>query len=263
MWSRTTTARDVSTYTLDDANALGKFVIDRETGQIRVAKGARFNHSEDDTVTDVDKPVSYIVTVIATDPTGLPTEDSTAADAANSDTIEVTIAVTEKDEAPVFTTGEAAISFDELTDIATMLGAAYDANDPEDGDAPTLGYRGDDKGKFSFTNGELMFLADPDYEKPGDKNEDNVYEVTITAADTTGKIGTMDVKVTVTNGDEEGTVTLSKVQPRVGVAVKATLTDPDGGISGLKWQWYNGTIVDSNAIADATSDTYVPVCGRR
>ena len=52
----------------------------------------------------------------------------------------------------------------------------------------------------------------------------------------------MDVKVTVTNVDEKGTVTLSKTQPRVGIAVTATLTDPDGSISGLTWQWYNGVM---------------------
>ena len=32
-------------------------------------------------------------------------------------------------------------------------------------------------------------------------------------------------------------MTLSKVQPVVGIPVKATLTDPDGGISKLTWQW--------------------------
>ena len=32
-------------------------------------------------------------------------------------------------------------------------------------------------------------------------------------------------------------VTLSKTQPRVGIAVTASLTDPDGSISGLTWQW--------------------------
>ena len=34
---------------------------------------------------------------------------------------------------------------------------------------------------------------------PTDANMDNVYEVTVRAADADGKIGTMDVKVTVTN----------------------------------------------------------------
>ena len=41
--------------------------------------------------------------------------------------------------------------------------------------------------------------AAPDYEKPGDANKDNVYEVTVEATDAVGNTGTKDVKVTVTN----------------------------------------------------------------
>ena len=67
--------------------------------------------------------------------------------------------------------------------------------------------------------------------------------------------GMRKVKVTVENANEEGVVTLSKTQPRVGIAVTASLTDPDGSISSLTWQWSKG----NNAIADANSDTYTPV----
>ena len=59
------------------------------------------------------------------------------------------------------------------------------------------------------------------------------------ATDSNGNRGTMDVKVTVANEEEAGVVTLSRTQPRVGVAVRASLTDPDGSISGLTWQWSN------------------------
>ena len=115
-------------------------------------------------------------------------------------------------------------------------------------------------GKFDIgTTGTLTFEAKPDYEAPGDANTDNVYEVTVAAGD--GNRGTKDVKVTINNENEDGTVTLSKTQPRVGVAVKASLTDPDGSISGLTWQWSRstsktGTFTD---IDDANSDTYTPV----
>ena len=93
---------------------------------------------------------------------------------------------------------------------------------------------------------------------------DNVHEVTVRAADADGYIGTMDVKVSVINQDEDGVVTLSKTRPRVGIAVKASVTDPDGSISGLTWQWYDGarslrTTSTLNAIEDANSDTYTPV----
>ena len=54
--------------------------------------------------------------------------------------------------------------------------------------------------------------------------------------------------------NEPGTVTLSAVQHRVGVSLTASLTDLDGGVSGLKWQWSKG--IDD--IDGATSDTYTP-----
>ena len=42
----------------------------------------------------------------------------------------------------------------------------------------------------------------PDFEKPADADKDNVYEVTITAADGNANMATRDVKVTVTNAEE-------------------------------------------------------------
>ena len=76
------------------------------------------------------------------------------------------------------------------------------------------------------------------------------------STDAVGNTGTKDVKVTVTNADEEGTVTMSQRQPRVGVPITASLTDPDGDVSNITWQWYDNA---QNAIAKATSATYKPV----
>ena len=74
------------------------------------------------------------------------------------------------------------------------------------------------------------------------------------------------VKVTVVNqrGTRIGVVTLSRTQPRVGLPVTASLTDPDGSISGLRWQWSRDTgkcsrLVPMTDIPGATSDTYTPV----
>ena len=130
-------------------------------------------------------------------------------------------------------------------DINTPLDDLHEANNPEDNVMTTLHLVGGgaDGGKFDIsTNGALTFKVKPDYEMPTDANTDNVYEVTVRAADADRNIGTMAVKVSVTNEDEDGTVTLSKIQPRVGVAVTASVTDPDGSISGLTWQWYGGNI---------------------
>ena len=76
--------------------------------------------------------------------------------------------------------------------------------------------------------------------------------------------------ITVTNADEDGTITLSSVQPKVGIPFMATLTDPDGVVvESVKWQWYSdkpdgtteGTLdndANGDAIAKAKSDTYTP-----
>ena len=64
--------------------------------------------------------------------------------------------------------------------------------------ASTWSVSGADGGKFEISNnGGLTFKDAPDFEMPGDANGDNVYEVTVVAADGDGNRGTMDVKVTV------------------------------------------------------------------
>ena len=156
-------------------------------------------------------------------------------------------------------TGNAAVDFAEDGEIDPAL-VTYAEGNPEDTENSVWSVTGDDAGKFDIsTNGMLTFKAQPDYEMPGDVNTDNVYEVTVVAADADGNRGTRAVKVTVTNVDEDGVVTLSRTQPRVGVSVTASLTDPDGSISGLRWQWYNGAIGANTLIEDETSDTYTPV----
>ena len=74
-----------------------------------------------------------------------------------------------------------------------------------------------------------------------------------------------DVTVTVTNGYEKGTVTLSSQEPVVGAGLTASRTDADAGNTGETWQWarsdarsdgMDGTFTD---IATAASMTYTPV----
>ena len=181
--------------------------------------------------------MEYTVTVKATDPAGIPQAAFVAADG-DSDTVMVVITVTNVNEAPDVT-GDAAVTF--VENSGTLEVDDYEEDNPEDNELSVWSITGDDAGKFDIsTTGELTFKAQPDYEAPGDANTDNVYEVTVVAADDDGNRGTRAVKVTVTNAEEDGEVTLSRTQPRVGVEVTASLTDPDGSISGLRWQWYNG-----------------------
>ena len=63
--------------------------------------------------------------------------------------------------------------------------------------------------------------------------------------------------------DRAGTVTLRSTQPRVGAALTATLTDPDGSISNIIWQWASSPNGSSNwaTISGAASASYTPVDG--
>ena len=119
----------------------------------------------------------------------------------------------------------------------------------------------------------MTFKTAPNYEAPADANGDNVYMVTVVVTDVgKGKLSAeRDMVVTVTNVDEpidpeaNPVVTLSSLQPKVGVELTATLSDPDGGETDVKWQWYGDAITDSdldaNAIDGATMATYTPKAG--
>ena len=50
-----------------------------------------------------------------------------------------------------------------------------------------------------------------------DFEDRNFYEVTVIATDTWGATDTITVTISVTNVEEPGTVTLSTVQPQVGI----------------------------------------------
>ena len=245
---------DTLTYTLTNADGstdgdAALFSIDWGTGQI-MTKGPLDHEAKSPAET------TYTVVVRATDPTGIP--GANPAVPANSGTVTVIITVTDVNEAPVVA-GDAAATFDESTGAIAATLDAYTATDPDDGaPTPTWSVDGADGSKFTAVGGELRFKTKPDYENPTDANKDNVYEVTVQASDGK-KTGMKKVMVSVLNADEEGVVTLSKVQPVVGIPVKATLTDPDGGISKLTWQW--STNGGANVIDDAISDTYTPVGG--
>ena len=261
-------AADVLTYTLGGADA-GFFSIDVATGQLMTKEKLDF-----EAMGSQGSNNNYEVTVTATDPFGTPT----ARGAMNSVEITVTITVTDVDEAPSVATGATTIShaeggpeLDVNADQNGVQAAEYTGTDPEDSDSDLKwSVSGADSGKFSITpaageRATLAFEAAPDYEMPGDANGDNVYEVTVVVTDSKANTAMRGVTVKVTNEEEEGTVILSSLQPRVGVPITARLTDPDGSISGITWQWYDNTISDSdltvNAIDKATSATYTPVAG--
>ena len=221
---------DILTYTLA-GGAADVFEIDPATGQIMVSAGAEL---------DFDTGPNHPGMVMAMDPAGAIAE------------IVVTITLVDDMDEPPTITGTVPASVEEgQTTVVSFTGTDVD----DAGGAINWSLSGPDVGDFDVsTGGVLTFSVAPNYEAPADADGDNVYEVTVVATDADRNRGERAVKINVANVDEPGAVTLSSVQARVGVPLTATLTDPDGGISNVKWQWMNG----NSAIDGATSDTYTP-----
>ena len=150
--------------------------------------------------------------------------------------------------APVIT-GTEAPSFRE-NDMGTV--ATYTATDAES-DAITWSLSGTDAADFRLsTNGELTFRTSPDFEEPTDRahppdqspstdrGSNNIYQVTVVATDNATPVLSTNypVTVTVTNVNEPGVLSLNTSSPQVGVPLTAELTDPDGGVKHLSWQWH-------------------------
>ena len=89
----------------------------------------------------------------------------------------------------------------------------------------------------------------------------------VIATDTSDAKDTIAVTITVNDLEEPGKVSLSWTRPQVGTALEATLTDPDGSISGTTWQWSRSLTTGGtyaaieDATSGATSATYTPVAG--
>ena len=138
----------------------------------------------------------------------------------------LTVTITDVNEPPTITRpADTAIMYEEN---GTGAVATYRATDPER-DPLQWTPAGADADAFTLTNGILRFLSPPDHEA-GDR-----YAVIVQASD--GELtDALPVTVTVTDKDEEGELTLSSVQPQVGTALTAILTDPDGLVS-TDWVW--------------------------
>ena len=146
--------------------------------------------------------------------------------------------------------------------------ARFTAVDPESGPI-RFGLGGTDKDLFTVVGGTLRFLAPPDFEAPADIASsdgiynsvagDNVYDIEVQVRDDEN-VSIVPMTVTVINVDEPASVTLTSRQPVADNAVTASLTDPDGVVSGPSWSWHRST--DQNAwsvISGATSSSYSPV----
>ena len=268
-------------YTIDSDSAdSSSFSIHKATGQIRVAD--ELDHeagSLSGTPSATASDGIYAITVMVTDPSG------------ESDTIDVTITATDVDEAPSVKGANPTDDTDDLVTTHTVAEGGMLLNeadlDSQDNnpfsyqavatDDPTtevvsLLLNGDDADAFKLVDLDgtgtgvvygLAFDEAPNFESPTDANKDNAYKVKVVARDDAGNRGETDVTVTVTNSEEKGKIKLSSIQPAVGTELMATVTDPDGGVTNVKWQWQSApTRAGSwDDIDDATSATYTPTAG--
>ena len=201
------------------------------------------------------------------------------ATSALTDSVAVTVTISNENKAPVFNSTGAAggtnlnvrnVDVAENTPKTTILfdaGAlAYDA----EGADLTYSLSGTDAEDFEIDRdtGELTFAAVPNFEDPVDADTSNDYTVVVTVTDPRGETDTLTVNVTVTNDNDPGvanpivvtgTPTANAGYAVVGDVLRAgTINDPDGAVSGQSYQWqeYNETDSTWKDIASATAETY-------
>ena len=147
------------------------------------------------------------------------------------------------------------------------------AADPDSGDGVTYAITGGaDASKFGIgeTTGVLTFQVPPNYERAADVASadpvngagNNEYIVTVTATGGTGDRAMtteQTITATVRNVEEAGTISFSQV----GSAIRARLSDPDGGVNGATWQWARSPNRNTGwtHIGGATSARYTPSSG--
>ena len=235
---------DNLTYTLGGTD-MASFSIVAGTGQLRTK--AKLDHEAKNT---------YMVTVTATDPNGL------------SDSIDVTIMVVDKDEAPEIMVGGLAISVgptnpDHPENSTADVGTYTVVGSMKDSASWTL--TGNDASHFMLEGSPgmsvtLKFESTPDYEMPMDADMDNVYEVSVEATDSESKTAMRAVTITVTNEEETGEVTLwagtdaLTMAPQVGYTITGAVMDPDGGVMVESWQW-------SRTMTPDMMDSWMPITG--
>ncbi len=188
---------DMLTYSLASTGDHASFEIN-SNGQIKTKTGV----SHDFDFESAKK--SYDVTVNVRD-----NKDSAGdTDSAMDDSIDVTINLTDVNEAPTIDSGSSAFSKDENTATSVVI-QTYQASDEDTPGTPqtlTWGLEGTDDGDFDINSstGALTFKNVPNYEMPADGDGMNDYNVTVKVTDSgsPAKSDTLAVTVTVNNVNE-------------------------------------------------------------
>ena len=208
--------------------------------------------------TPVDGDEGYFLRARAsyTDPQG-PNKSATAT---------TTRAVVIPNADPTFDAGSATTrSVDENAAAGTAVGSPVNATDP-DSDTLTYSLTGDDAAAFTIdgTTGQIRVGSGTTLNF---ESRDS-YSVTARVSDGKDEISqaddviddTIEVTINIRNVDEPGVVTLSTGAPQQGEAMDATLTDPDGSVTGSSWQWWRGLSGSGpwTSVSGATGSGYTP-----
>ena len=137
---------------------------------------------------------------------------------------------------PVFADPSVAFTVNENATTGTV--GTVTATEP-DSDPITYSVGGGDVAAFNedFSLGSTSGTITVKPDATIDHESKPSYAVTITATDSHGGTDTIEVTINVTNLDDPGEVSLSAATPAVGGAFTATLSDPDGSVSGATWTW--------------------------
>ena len=260
---------------LEDDDGVARFTIDSSSGQIRVGKllGADAGEREDEATSlpgllpalpenenaGEANNSEYVLRVRVSDP-------STASAAVN-----VIASVTNVNEAPAFdenvptllrikeNADPLAITFGD--DDSQVNAATFAVTDQDDADTTTTfrySVTGDDREVLEFDSSNILgFTSDhePDFE------EKRSYSISVVAR-FGGRSATLGVTVEVVDGEDKGEVSLSQRQPRVGISIHATPSDPDGGVRINEWLWERsdeiGEDADGNRLAECRQDPDMP-----
>ena len=234
---------DPLTYSLSGTHA-ASFGINTSTGQLKTKDAL-----------DHEARSSYLVTLTASDSLASSTDA----------TITVTITVTDVNEPPAFGPHTLTRAVKENTVAGTSIGDAFTATDQDIGDILTYSLDTASAAIFDIdaSTGQLKTKAPLDYETK------NSYAVTVSVRDSkdvdrnpdTLQDDSISVTITIINLNEVATLTLSSLQPQVGIPLTATLNDPDGA-SNATWAWEKSSDRTNWAtISSATSPSYTPVAG--
>ena len=160
----------------------GDFVIS-DLGELRFRSSPDYERPA-----DANRDNIYEVTVRASDGRSYGMEET------------LTVTVTEVNEAPVITT-KSRTEFTPRENSTSVL-YTFRATDQDNNDVITWSVEGTDGEDFAIYNGILTFRLLPDFENPVDAGSDNVYEITVVAADRTGLRDTVNAVITITDQPE-------------------------------------------------------------